>query len=202
LKKTKKCKNKVYLKTNKMTKVIIIHGAYGSPEENWFPWLKVELEKLNCNVFLPKFPTPNNQSLETWLKLFEEYKQYVDEDTIFIGHSLGPAFILNILENLNKQIKAAFFVSGWIGLLDNPYFDNINKTIVDKEFNWQKIQQNCKKFFVFHSDNDPYVPLEKSKELAEQLNTEIILVNNAGHFNSESGYFKFELLLETIKKIV
>lgn len=41
-----------------MANVIIIHGAYGNPEENWFPWLKKELEKLDCRVFVPKFPTP------------------------------------------------------------------------------------------------------------------------------------------------
>ena len=29
-----------------MTNAIIIHGAYGSPEENWFPWLKMKLEEI------------------------------------------------------------------------------------------------------------------------------------------------------------
>ena len=28
-----------------MTKVILIHGAYGNPEENWFPWLKEEQQR-------------------------------------------------------------------------------------------------------------------------------------------------------------
>ena len=91
-----------------MTNVFIIHGAYGHPNENWFPWLKSELEKLGCKVFVPKFPTPENQSLENWLKVFKDYKQYLNENSIVVGHSLGPAFLLNILENLDKPIKAAF----------------------------------------------------------------------------------------------
>lgn len=183
-----------------MTNVFIIHGAYGNPEENWFPWLKSELEKLGCRVFVPKFPTPENQSLENWLKVFEEYKQYLNEDSIVVGHSLGPVFLLNILEKLDKPIKAAFFVSGFVGLLENPEFDNINKSFVDKNFDWQKIKQNCKKFYVFHSDNDPYVPLEKAEQLAKNLGVDVILVKNAGHFNEKAGYTKFELLLEKVKK--
>lgn len=56
-----------------MTKIFLLHGSYGSPEGNWFPWLKKELEKLDCTVLIPKFPTPENQSLETWLAVFKEY---------------------------------------------------------------------------------------------------------------------------------
>jgi hypothetical protein len=182
-----------------VTNIFIIHGAYGHPGENWFPWLKTELEKLGCRVFVPKFPTPKGQSLENWLKVFGNYREHLNENSIVIGHSLGPAFLLNILEELDKPIKAAFFVSGFVGLLGSPEFDEINKTFVDKSFDWQKIKQNCPKFFVFHSDNDPYVPLEKAKQFAKNLGVKVVLVKNAGHFNEKAGYIKFPLLLGKIK---
>lgn len=169
-----------------MTNVFIIHGAYGDPEENWFPWLKFELEKLDCKIFVSEFPTPKNQSLENWLKVFENYTKYLSENSIVVGHSLGPAFLLSVLEKLDKPITAAFFVSGFTGLLNRP-IDEINKTFVDKRFDWQKIKQNCRKFYIFHSDNDPYVPLEKAEHFAENLGVDVILVKNAGHFNEEVG---------------
>ncbi|MDP3988435.1 MAG: hypothetical protein Q8P80_04820 [Candidatus Levybacteria bacterium] len=50
---------------------VIFHGAYGNPEENWFPQLKEELEALGQKVVVPKFPTPQNQNLESWMKVFE-----------------------------------------------------------------------------------------------------------------------------------
>jgi predicted alpha/beta hydrolase family esterase len=53
-----------------MKNAFIIHGSYGHPKENWFPWLKNELEKLNYKVFVPAFPTPQNQSLASWFKTF------------------------------------------------------------------------------------------------------------------------------------
>jgi len=76
----------------------------------------------------------------------------------------------------------------------------LNKTFLEKPFDWKKIRQNCKSFYVFHSDNDPYIPLSKAEELAKSLNAELIIVKNAGHFNKASGYIKFELLLEKINK--
>ena len=182
-----------------MTNIIIVHGTGGNPNSNWFTWLKSELEKLDCIVFVPKFPTPKNQSLENWLNVFKEYEQYLDENSIVVGHSLGPAFLLSVLENLNRPIKAAFFVAGFTGFLDNHDFDELNESFVTKNFNWAKIKSNCKKFYVISSDNDPYVPLEKGKSLAENLATKLIVLKNAGHINEEVGYTEFIFLFDTIK---
>ena len=179
--------------------IFIIHGSFGNPKENWFPWLKRELEKTGHKVFVPIFPTPKKQNLNNWLKVFEPYETYLNEQSIIIGHSLGPAFILSILETLEKSIQACYFVSGFLGLLGNSEFDEINKTFMDKDFDWEKIKGNCKNFHVYHSDNDPYVPLEKAKEFAEKLNVDVKVVKGAGHFNMETGYDKFELLLSNIK---
>ncbi len=51
--------------------VFIIHGAYGNPKENWFPWLKSELESLNHKVIIPEFSTPNEQNLLSGLIVFK-----------------------------------------------------------------------------------------------------------------------------------
>lgn len=98
-----------------MLNAIIIHSSYGNPNENWIPWLKTELIKLQCDVFIPKSPTLKNQSLESWKNIFKEYKQNINENSILIGHSLWPAFLLDVLENLNKPVKPAFFISGFLG---------------------------------------------------------------------------------------
>lgn len=182
-----------------MTNIIIIHGTGGNPSRNWFPWLKSELEKLDCRVFVPKFPTPENQSLENWLKVFKEYERYLNANSIVVGHSLGPAFLLSILEKLKRPIKVAFFVAGFTGLLNNTDFDELNKTFVTKSFDWARIKNNCKRFYVINSDNDPYVPLEKGKSFAENLGTELIVLKNAGHINEEAGFTRLGFLLDKIK---
>lgn len=179
-------------------KAILVHGSCGNPEENWFPWLKKELEKKGWEVLVPQFPTPEKQSLGSWLKIFENYEKHLGPDTILIGHSIGSAFILSVLEMSEKPVGSCFLVAGFTGKLGSKRFDPMNKTFAEKEFDWKKIRKNCKRFVVFCSDNDPYVPGEKSGELADKLGADFILVKGAGHFNTEAGYSKFELLLKKI----
>ncbi|MBD3359360.1 MAG: serine hydrolase family protein [Candidatus Buchananbacteria bacterium] len=182
-----------------MKSAIIIHGSYGNPDENWFPWLSSELKKIGYEVIIPKFPSPENQSLESWQKVFESFYDKIGPQTILIGHSLGVAFILTLLESLNSPIKATYLVSGFIGLLNNPEFDEINKTFVTKKFDWEKIKQNSRDFYIFHSDNDPYVPFEKAEEIADNLGIQVTQIKGAGHFNQEAGYTEFKELLDVIK---
>ena len=129
-----------------------------------------------------------------------EYEKNLDKNSIFVGHSIGCAFILSILERLNIKIKASFLVAGFLGPLGNDFYDSMNKTFTQKQFNWKKIKSNCDNFFVYHSDNDPHVALSKGEEFAKMLDVKLNIIKNAGHFNEKSGYKKFKLLLEDIKK--
>lgn len=184
-----------------MANVFIIHGTGGYPEENWFPWLKKELETLGCRVFVPQFPTPENQTPETWFKVFAKYREYFTPDTILIGHSLGGTFALRILEDSTVQIKAAFIVSASIGVLPIKYYEG-DKPFLKKPFDWQKIRRNAKTIYVFHSEDNPLICVGNGIKLARNLGVEPILFKNAGHFNARSGYTHFEELLERIKPVL
>jgi predicted alpha/beta hydrolase family esterase len=178
--------------------VFIIHGAYGHPGENWFPWLQTELDKLDVEVILPKFPTPKGQSLQAWLEIIDDYK--IHKDDILVGHSIGSAFVLRLLEKY--KVKAAFLVAGFLGRLNSEEVDEINHSFFEKPFNWQKIKNNCKNIFIINSDNDPYVPLDKAEQIAEKLNVAAIIVKGAGHFNKAAGYLRFDMLLKELKKFI
>ena len=176
---------------------LIIHGVYANPDANWFPWLKKELESRGYEVIVPKFPTPLDQSLESWTRVIENYENKINEETVLIGHSLGASFVLNYLEKTNKKIKAAYLVAGFHKLLGGQY-DELNKSFLDKEFNWEKIKSSCGKFFVFASDNDEYVPFEITQDLVQKLNAEFNIVPGGGHLSKNSGYEDFFMLLECI----
>lgn len=178
-----------------MTNIFIIHGKENTPEGNWFPWLKLEMEKLGHQVFVPKLPTPEGQTLEEWTAVFEKYEKFLTPDSIVIGHSLGVPFLLNVIEKM--PVAAAFFVAGFV---DNPIDPSVETFC--GPFDWEKIRANCQKFYVFCSDNDLYFAPEKGEELVRRLSAERIFVKGAGHFNLESGYDKFPLLVEKLKEVL
>ena len=91
-----------------MKNAIIVHGTEGYPEENWYPWLKKELEQQGYKVSVPQFPSPPviPAKISEWFDVLEDYE--IDEETLLIGHSLGGVFTLRILEKLSHPVKAAF----------------------------------------------------------------------------------------------
>jgi hypothetical protein len=185
-----------------ITKAFIIHGSMGSPNSNWFPWLKTELEKLHLNVFAPQFPIGERQNLSNWMSEFKRWENAADEETIMIGHSMGPAFIFNFLEKSGKKIAAAFLVAPFVGELGNSDIYPPTKTFAGRDFNWDKIKRGCREFFIYSSDNDPYVPLEKGEFLSKKLNARFKIIHNGGHINEKFGYTKFGPILDDIKTFI
>ena len=170
----------------------IIHGSHESPISHWFPWLKQQLSRYG-RVIVPRFPTPNNQNLRDWLSHFP----YSIEHSIIIAHSLGVLFSLNLLQQKEKAI-ACFFVSGFHKPV-GKYFDEYNSSFLTN-FDFKKIRNNCKAFYNFYSNNDPYVPEQISQELGSLLYAQQFLIEHAGHFRKKDGYSSFPLLLTTIER--
>ncbi len=180
-----------------MRNVLIFHGTGGSPEGNWFPWLTQKLEAKNCTVFVPKFPHPKDSPLPDWLSVLKNYEQYIDQDSILIGHSLGGLFLLRVLEKLKQPVHAAFFVAAPIGIKPIRYYDS-DFAFSGFDFNWPEIKKKAKHFVVYHSDTDPYVSLANGEQLAKNLGVKLSFVPNAGHLNAESGFTSFDLLLKDV----
>jgi len=181
-----------------MKKAIIIHGTEGYPEENWFPWLKKELEQRDYKVSVPQFPSPPGvlPKISEWFEVLKDYE--IDGDTLLIAHSLGGLFALRVLEKLDHPVKAAFFAGASVGVKPIKFYDGDLAFSGGFDFDWDKIRNNAGHFVVFHSDDDPYVSLANGEKLSEELGVKLNFVPNAGHFNATAGYTEFPDLLKTI----
>jgi len=175
----------------------IFHGTAGDPDENWFPWLKAELEKQGVETIVPHFPTPKNQTLENWFKVMAPHQHKINADTIFVGHSLGGVFALRLLEQLKTPVRGVYFVGTPIGIQPVKNWE-CDQPFTGAPFDWKKISNNGHKFSVYHSDDDPYVDLENGHQLAANLGVNLIFVPKAGHFNKAAGYLEFPQLLVDI----
>lgn len=149
-------------------------------------------------VWLPQLPNATQPSLKEWANFIHEDATFaLDEDTLIVGHSSGAILALILAQQNQTQIGKVVAVSVFH---DNSLNWEPNNRLFDVEFDWQKIQQNTQKLLFVHSDNDPYVPLDQAKFVAEKCNAEIKLIPGQGHFNLEqsSEYRQFPKLLELI----
>lgn len=194
-------------------KFVLFHGAFGSPESHWIPELKDKLESLGQEVIVPAFPVDTwdritkagrkvpseRQNLANWLAAFENvYRTFrKGEKLCFVGHSLGPLFILHVVEKYNLQLDSAIFVSPFLGTLKKSWqIDLVNKSFYKTDFNYKKLKKLIPVSYVLYSDNDPYVGLGFSNKFGKALGSSMIMVKRAGHMNSEVNLNEFPLVLD------
>lgn len=183
-------------------RAIIIHGTKGSPHGNWFPWLSTELQKLGIETVVPKMPTPENQSLESWLKTVNAQCGNLSSETILIGHSTGAITALRLLEHQSTPVSVTVLVSPPGREIGIAEYDLLNSTFFHSPFNLDKIRSNAGKILYFMGDNDPYVPQGQMLSLAKDLNVNPNIVKNGGHLNAKSGYTSFPLLLDSLSSVI
>ena len=182
-----------------MNRYFIIHGSTGNPFENWFPWLQEKLAKQGKEVFVPQFPSPEGQNYNNWSCVLKSYLTLglIDENTVFICHSLAPIFICKFLIENKIKVKGIISVSGFNELL-NMELDKINKTFLLPYSELEKINNYIDFIYCYYSDNDPYIPQEQLKKFIQSVKGEKCFIKGAGHFNTSSGYNNFPEILETI----
>jgi predicted alpha/beta hydrolase family esterase len=192
-------------------RVFIIHRWSGSPEQDWYPWLKKELEKNGFEIFVPAMPNTDEPKIEEWIPFLANIVGEPDENTYFVGHSIGCQTILRYLEKLNgKKVGGAIFVAGWFNLSEftfkeEPFEEeearNIAKPWIEMPINFEKIKKTTNNFVAIFSDNDPYVPIGDKNIFKEKLDSEIIIENNKGHFSGSDGITELPSVLNSLLKM-
>ncbi len=185
-----------------MKNAIILHGTNGSSQENWFPWLKKELEALEYQVWVPDLPGANEPNIQRYNEFLMKNKPFeLAEETILVGHSSGAVAILGLLEALpeNSKIHGAFLVGAFKDNLARPDLTPLFK----KPLDFEAIKSRSGVFVFVHSDDDPYCPLDHAKFLSEKVGGRLVIIPGQKHFSiSTSGqeYNQFPKLLELIKQ--
>ncbi|MDP7247544.1 MAG: alpha/beta fold hydrolase [Candidatus Peribacteraceae bacterium] len=182
-----------------MPKAFLFHGTGGHSKENWFPWIKTELESKGYEVIIPDFPDANTPTPDKWYPVIDNLVEEVDSDSIVIGHSLGGAMALRFLERIKTAVNVTAIISAALGIPPIKYIEG-DSPFLEGGFDWDTIRSNSKHFVVFHSDNDPFVCIENGQKAASELGVELSFVPNAGHFNETAGYKEFPELLNSLQQ--
>lgn len=191
---------------------VIIHGTFGHPGENWFPWLIDQICKLDQSgqtqkedILIPHFPSSGHADYDSWKSVLMGYidSGIINKNTIFICHSLGPLFVSKVLIEQQIKVKGMISIEAAANhIMGNEAFDRINKTFFIPSWDYlDKVKKYLDFNYCFYTDNDPHVPYNILKEYVNHASTKSFFIPNAGHFNTASGYTKFPQLLELIKTI-
>ncbi len=185
----------------KTPRVYIIHGYTASSRANWFPWLKNQLEFNGIETHIPDMPFSDYPQLDLWLKCMREKAAVIDENTIFIGHSLGCITVLRFLSEKNVKIKGAILVSGFIN--ENPMSEKTIglQSFVEDPLDLEKLKELIPKRIAITALDDDIVPTTSTKQMAAQIEANLIELNEGKHFIDRDGHTEFPILYQEILKL-
>lgn len=179
---------------DKKYRFINLHGFTGSPEKDFHPWLKAELEKKGHSVEVPSLPETEKGSVEKQVQFVIDGYTF-DRDTVLFGHSLGTVVALKVAEKLQTRIKRLVLAAGFAqpGFLDHerPF----EKTF-DFKFDFEKIKQNVEEIIILRAVNDSAVPQERSDYLKTMLDGKII------DFEAQGDHITGDTEPELLKHII
>lgn len=170
-----------------MKRVYIIHGWGQDSNMLWIKWLEEKLKEKEFEVNAFDMPDTAHPKIEEWVKFLEEKIDSggIDEETYFIGHSVGAQTIMRLLEKLHrhKKIAGCIFVAPWLNLINlNEEEMGIAHPWINSQIHFDRILDHCNNFTAIFSDNDPYVHLDESEKFKDNLNAKIIIKKRMNHF--------------------
>lgn len=194
-----------------MKRAVILHGTDGSPEENWFPWLKSQLEARGYEVWVPALPGAHTPNTDRYTKFLLD-SDWDFQDNLLVGHSSGAVEILHLLQHLPEDVSvetavlAGFFTKDQI---DDPkwaearalFEDQLGGVFVE-ELDLAKIKSRAKHFLFVHGDNDPWCDPMRARTTAEKLGGDFIEIKGGQHFSTsrDPSYTKFPKLIELLEE--
>ncbi len=186
-------------------KALILHGWWGKSDENWLPWLEVELSSQNYDVYIPSLSNPDYPILTEQLEDVSDIE--LKSGDMIVGHSLWCQLAMQIVEQRKLEWIKIILVAPtynnltdelWEKMLGDSYQTLFDYTNAINNF-WQlnKLENS---YTIFLSDDDPYINSFTAKEYYKPLdNLEIVEFSWKWHFNTAAGISNLPEILKYLK---
>lgn len=179
-----------------MIKAVFAPGnGGGSVHENWFVYLKKELENMGITVAAKDFPDPMLAREKYWLP-FLKNELHADENTIIIGHSSGAIAAMRYAEK-NKILGSVLVAPYYTDLGDDSEKES---GYFNRPWDWEAIKKNQKFIIQFNSTDDPWIPIKEARFVHEKLDTDYHEFTDQGHFGGDREKPTFPELIAALKK--
>lgn len=179
---------------------VFLHGYKGSPDRDFFPWLREVIEERGGKVYAPSLPNPQEPKIDEQVDyLINNYD--FSESTQIVSHSLGGVVAMKLLAKLQTKISKLTMVAPPIR---TEFLDNKKRPALEAACDWtfdfeavkQKVNNQVQ---VLGDTHDDIVPITHPEEIARQLNANLIATKaNTPHFNSAKEESISEAILPAI----
>ncbi|MEK9180124.1 MAG: class I tRNA ligase family protein [Patescibacteria group bacterium] len=150
---------------SKKPNFVLLHGYRGSPEKNFFPWLKKELANRGYKVQAPELPNSGDPRVYDQVEHALKTVSF-DENSVILGHSLGTVVALKVLERVKRPVRKTILVGGFT---ENKFVDddNFEPQTFDWKFDIKKISKNVGSLLSLRDLTDDAVPQYQPAKLTE-----------------------------------
>lgn len=183
-----------------MQNVLLIHGYNGIPKI--YEWLKKELDKKGYSVIVPEFLPQEGVKYDIWKTILNDYKNFINEETIIVAHSIGNEFIIKYLTENNLKTDLYIGLAGFADVFEHDGKEDLNRAVKEFLVNRNEIDSFSKltnKRFAIYSDNDHIVPFEVLEQYPKIINAKPLLIKGIGHMGKKSGLETIPEVLEIIE---
>ncbi len=183
-----------------MKKIYLVHCWDGTSKDGWYPWIDEKLTNDNCKVIRFDMPNTANPQIDEWVKALDSKVDTLDENTYFIGHSIGCQTIMRYLQTKEIcKIGGILFVAPWLELLPEAVSDDESYNTAQPWLN-NPIDFNKVKFFTnnincIFSTDDYFVSLNQEKEFKNKLNAKTCIIENKGHISQDDDVYELNEIL-------
>jgi len=158
---------------------------------SWRDWMEWTLGE-TFDSYVPAMPNKQWADYYAWKIWFEKYLPLIKKDKkvklILVGTSLGATFLIKYLSenNLPKHVDQIHLVCPCIddeGLVGEA---GAKEGVGNFKIDLQKVKNIESKtdyIFIYHSKDDPWVPINHSRRLIKYFkNAKLLEFENRGHF--------------------
>jgi predicted alpha/beta hydrolase family esterase len=158
-------------------KVVLIHGnGGGTAADGWLPFVERDLRALGLDVINETFPDNVRARAAIWLPHLEALG--TDEQTVLIGHSSGAVAAMRHAET-HRLLGSVL-----IGVCHTDLGDPGERAsgYYRRPWQWEAIRSNQQWIGLFHSTDDPLIPVDEARFVAARLKCSYFEHADRGHF--------------------
>lgn len=165
-------------------RVLVVPGLFGSGPDHWqSDWQRRHPQF--GRVEQDDWSWPN---LERWARRVVESAIDANEPVVLVAHSFG------CLASIRASVFQSNLIAGALLVAPaDPARFNLEDRLPRATVDFPTV--------VVASDNDPWMPLERSRLWAQRWGSGFVRLDGAGHINTKSGHSEWPLGLELLEQL-